>query len=198
MTSSNTDTVTKQKKSGWISTILLVFIFSAVIVYLLLEITFSINQLVSIDERPLYLVGSHNLIPLVFLIPSVLLLTVGLIMVELKKMTTELYSLSYKLIFISLIAFILARILYGGFFIDHYMSKHGYSYCNPLTSVSALSPEIWVSDAAYCLEDSRNVSGEVKDWLDAKIAAGERPTAEEAEQQIKQLAQAYQARFNRF
>ena len=37
MTCSNTDTVTKQKKSGWISTILLVFIFSAVIVYLLLE-----------------------------------------------------------------------------------------------------------------------------------------------------------------
>lgn len=198
MTCINTDIVTQQKKSGWLSTIFLVFIFSAVIVYLLLEITFSVNQLVSIDEAPLYLVGSHNLIPLVFLIPSVLLLTVGLIMVELQKMTTELYNLSYKLIFISLIAFILARILYGGFFIDSYMSNHGYSYCNPLTSVSVLSPEIWVSDPAYCLEDSRNVSGEVQDWLDAKMAAGERPTAEEAEQHIKQLAQAYQARLKRF
>ncbi|KKO44285.1 hypothetical protein WG68_16760 [Arsukibacterium ikkense] len=187
-----------EKKNGLFSTLVSVLILIGASVYILVEIFFSVNQLLSISARPLYLIGSHNLIPLLILIPGLLLIALGIIFKQLNRMTPKMYDWVFKLLFYSFILFVLTRILYGGFFVDRYMSNHGYSYCNPLTSVSALSPQIWVSDPGYCLEDSRNVSSEVRDWLDTQMAAGERPTAAEAEQQIKQLAQDYQKRFNRF
>lgn len=198
MSATNTKILHENEKPGWFSTILLVLVLWGMGIYLLVEIGWSFKQLINIEQRPLYLVGSHNLLPLLSLIPALFLAAFGLILKDLKKLTAAKFDWGIKVVLFCGVAFIIARILYGGFFIDSYMTNHGYSYCNPLTSVSVLSPEIWVSDAAYCLEDSRNVSGEVQDWLDTKMAAGERPTAEEAEQQIKQLAQAYQARFNRF
>lgn len=198
MSATNTRIVHENEKPGWFSTILLVLVLWGMGIYLLVEIGLSFKQLINIEQRPLYLVGSHNLLPLLCLVPALFLAAFGLILKDLKKLTAERFDWGIKVVLVCGAAFVVVRILYGGFFIDQYMSKHGYSYCNPLTAVSALSPQIWVSDSALCLEESRNVSGEVQEWLDAKTAAGERPTAEEAQQHIKQLAQAYQARFNRF
>lgn len=198
MSATNTKILHENEKPGWFSTILLVLVLWGMGIYLLMEMGLAFKQLINIEQRPLYLVGSHNLLPLLCLIPALFLAALGLILKDLKKLTAEKFDWGIKAVLVCGAAFIIVRILYGGFFIDRYMNKHGFSYCNPLTAVSALSPQIWVSDPAYCLEDSRNVSSEVKDWLDAKMAVDERPTAEEAEQQIKQLAQAYQARFNRF
>ncbi|MCC5826905.1 hypothetical protein [Alkalimonas sp.] len=198
MAASNTNLSTHEEKNGWFSAIFSVLILVAVSIYLLVEIALSVNQLINISERPLYLVGSHNLLPLFFLIPGVLYMTVVIIYKRLSNMNTKMDKSMYQFLFYSFILFVVSRIFYGGFFINDYMASHGYSYCNPLTSVSAFSPQIWVSDPGYCLEASRNVSSEVQDWLDAQMTAGVRPTPEEAEQKIKQLAQAYQARFNRF
>ena len=198
MAASNTNLSTQEEKNGWLSAVFSVFILVAASVYLLVEIALSVNQLINISERPLYLVGSHNLLPLLFLIPALLYMAVVIIYKQLKDISSRVYDYGFKLMLYSFILFVVTRVVYGGFFINDYMASHGYSYCNPLTSVSALSPQIWVSDPGYCLEASRNVSSEVRDWLDTQMAAGVRPTPDEAEQKINQLAQAYQARFNRF
>ena len=167
-------------------------------VYGAIELFFTINQLFNIEERPLYIMGSHNVMALIFGIPVFLLFAVAIVLKELNMLHENLLNAGFKMCGFLFIAMIATRIIYGGFFLDGYLEKHGYSYCGPMTAPKAMAMEVWVSDPGYCLEASRNVSSEVRDWLDAQMAAGVRPTPEEAEQKIKQLAQAYQARFNRF
>ncbi|KKO44990.1 hypothetical protein WG68_12675 [Arsukibacterium ikkense] len=184
--------------SGLVSTGLILLFILTVSIYGSFELFLIIRQLVNIEDRPLYIMGSHNVMALVFGIPGLLLVAVSHILKDLNKLTAERLNLGFKIIGFLLVAMIATRIIYGGFFLDGYLEKYGYSYCGPMTAPKAMAMEVWVSDPGYCLEDSRNVSSEVRDWLDAKRAAGERPTAAEAEQKIKQLAQANQARFNRF
>jgi len=82
-----------------------------------------------------------------------------------------------------------------GFYLGDYLPSKGFTYCDKLSRTAAFSGQIWVSQQAYCLDESYLANSEVLDWFDAQQAAGAKPSVEEVTAQIELLITQYKQRY---
>jgi hypothetical protein len=82
-----------------------------------------------------------------------------------------------------------------GFFLGEYLPAKGFIYCDKLSRTAAFSGQIWVSQQAYCHDESYLVNREVLEWFDEQQAAGATPTKEAVTTQIELLITQYRQRY---
>lgn len=82
-----------------------------------------------------------------------------------------------------------------GFYLGDYLPSKGFIYCDKLSRTAAFSGQIWVSQQAYCLDESYLVNIEVLDWFDEQQAAGAKPSSDEVTAQIELLIAQYKQRY---
>ena len=82
-----------------------------------------------------------------------------------------------------------------GFYLGDYLPSKGFIYCDKLSRTAAFSGQIWVSQQAYCHDESYLVNAEVLEWFDAQQAAGAKLSSDEVTAQIELLIAEHKQRY---
>ena len=88
---------------------------------------------------------------------------------------------------------VIARVVFG-FLGAYYMESKGYTLCPYYISPALMSPNIWVSSPAYCVENSGSVRKPLLKWFDSLPDFGRNTTQEDVYLKVEQLLTEYESR----
>jgi len=136
--------------------------------------------------------------PLAFSVPFIVgifgLLTFAFYLRLKRKMTVEKVATGFKVFFILALCLILSRVLFG-YVSSSFLESKGYSICYFYSEQRAGTPNIWLSDPGYCVDNSGIVSTEVLAWISEQEFHGKRPSVTQVQENVHSMIESYTKRF---
>lgn len=175
----------KQIKSK-LQTILTLIALAGALALLLDEVTNSAANFAKLTNNAIYISLSHWDLSLLFLMPTIVLLTYAGFLRLMDSGNEKRILLSFKLAIFLAATGIIVRIPYG-VFINTLLEHHNYTRCPEYTTLQQNAPTVWVKHKLYCIKGSEIISEQLLEWLNELHSANIKPSPRDAKKKALSL-----------